>query len=206
MFNYHLLTSQQIENTSILLGKYLTLKQFCTCTQTYNKYADKINPWPHNIPETLPALVELNTMLLDPIIDQFGVDNFRLTYGFCSIDLKRYLEKIDPDTGQKNGRVAPTLDQHMAYEKNARDNYHCKRGGAACDFYIVGVSTEHVIDWIVRNCLPFDSLYFYHSEAPLHISYGPAHKRDIWAFTAKDTPTKKGIEHWQKLMANCAES
>ena len=28
------------------LGKYLTLEEFCTCTQTYRRYADQIDPYP----------------------------------------------------------------------------------------------------------------------------------------------------------------
>jgi hypothetical protein len=38
------------------LGKYLTLEEFCTCTQTYARYADQIDPFPKNLNETLPSL------------------------------------------------------------------------------------------------------------------------------------------------------
>lgn len=38
------------------VGQYLTLKELCTCTQTYQKYADQINPYPENLEETIPAL------------------------------------------------------------------------------------------------------------------------------------------------------
>ncbi|MGD1927667.1 MAG: hypothetical protein ACFB12_02055 [Leptolyngbyaceae cyanobacterium] len=41
------------------LGKYLTLEEFCTCTQTYHKYADQIDPYPQNLEETIPALAAL---------------------------------------------------------------------------------------------------------------------------------------------------
>jgi hypothetical protein len=183
----------------VKLGKYLTLEDFCTCTQTYHKYAGKINPFPENLEETIPALRELNQFILDPIIDYFGFDRFRLTYGFCSKDLKRYLEQKDPETGQKNGRVAPALDQHMAHEVNKNGKYYCQRLGAACDFLIAGLSSRQVIEWVLAQRLPFDSLYYYGDDRPVHVSYGPQHKRDIWTFNSKGQPTKKGVEHWVDL-------
>ena len=119
--------------TNYSLGKYLTLVDFCTCTQTYKKYATKINPFPQN-PETIIALKELNFYLIDPIIDYFGFNRFKLTYGFCSADLKRYLNQKDPVTGLKNGRIEPKIDQHMAHELKSNGKRQCDRLGAACDF------------------------------------------------------------------------
>lgn len=183
------------------VGKYLSLEEFCTCSQTYQKYSAKIDPYPKN-PETISAIKALNSEIIDPIIDQFGKTNFRLTYGFCSPDLKRFLNKKDPETGIKNGRIDPTRDQHMGHEINRNGNYHCKRLGAACDFIIVNVDSEKVIDWIVSQKLPFDSLYYYGRTSegkhrPIHISYGSENKRSIWTFTAKGTPTRKGTEKWR---------
>jgi hypothetical protein len=71
------------------LGKYLTLEEFCTCTQTYQKYADRINPYPKNLEETVPAVAKpklacialLCQHIIDPVIDQFGIERFQLTYG-----------------------------------------------------------------------------------------------------------------------------
>ncbi len=183
----------------IKLGNYLTLAEFCTCTQTYHKYASDINPFPKNIQEVIPALQDLNKFILDPIIDFFSLEKFHLTYGFCSPDLKKYLEKRDPITGLKNGRVAPTLDQHISYEMKSNGKYYCERLGAACDFFIEDLSSEKLVDWILEKQLPFDSLYFYGSQRPIHISYGLQHKRDIWTFGNLGQPTKKGIEHWVKL-------
>lgn len=185
--------------TTIKLGKYLTLEAFCTCTQTYQKYAGKIDPFPQNLEGTVTALQNLNQFILEPIIDYFGFDNFRLTYGFCSRDLKNYLEKKDPETGQKNGRVAPAIDQHIAHEMNKNGKYYCERLGAACDFFIVDLPSDRLINWILAEKLPFDSLYFYGSDRPIHISYGPQHKRDIWTFTEKGKPTQKGIQKWVDL-------
>ena len=51
----------------------------------------------------------------------------------------------------------------------------CERGGAACDFIVDDEDMREVADWIVAN-LPFDRLYFYGSDRPVHVSYasGPA--------------------------------
>ena len=183
------------------LGKYLTLEDFCTCSQTYQKYAQVIEPYPKN-PETISALKQLNKFVIDPIINYFGRNNFQLTYGFCSPSLKRYLNQKDPNTGMKNGRIDPTRDQHMAHEINKNGNYYCQRLGAACDFLIAAVKTNQVVEWILDQQLPFDSIYFYGNQRPIHISYGPQHKRDIWAFTVSGQPKKKGIKKWVDLAKN----
>jgi len=87
----------------------------------------------------------------------------------------------------------------MAYEVKKNGKYYCERLGAACDFLIVDEKSDRIIEWILRARLPFDSIYFYGADRPIHISYGLQHKRDIWTFTAKGTPTKKGIESWTEL-------
>ncbi len=179
----------------VKLGKYLTLEAFCTCTQTYQKYADHINPFPEN-EASLAALKALNQWIIDPVIDYFSCDRFQLTYGFCSKDLRRYLEQKDPKTGLKNGRVAPHLDQHMAHEIKKNGQYYCNRLGAACDFRIQDLDSAQLVEWILQQKLPFDSLYFYGLDRPIHISYGPQHKRDIWTFTASGQPSRKAIQPW----------
>jgi len=50
--------------------------------------------------------------------------------------------------------------------------------------------------WILEQQLPFDSLYYYGSDRPIHISYGLKHRRNIWAFTDRGVPMKSGIEQW----------
>jgi hypothetical protein len=180
---------------NVVIGKYLTLDEFCLCTKTYQKYRDRIEPFPKN-PETIAAIQALNQFIIDPIIDYFSRDKFQLTYGFCSPDLKRFLAKTDPLTGIKNGRVDPSRDQHIAHEINRHGKYYCARLGAACDFLIRDCGSDRLVDWILSAQLPFDSLYFYNSDRPIHISYSPQHKRDIWTFNATGQPTKKGIENW----------
>jgi hypothetical protein len=108
----------------------LTLAEFCTCTQTYQQFADEIDPFPKNLEETLSALETLCQYIIDPVIDGFGRDRFQLTYGFCSADLKRWLAKKDPATGKKHGIATPSLDQHMAHEVNRNGRYYCDRLGA----------------------------------------------------------------------------
>lgn len=182
-----------------LLGRYLTLQEFCTCTQTYRKYAVLIDPYPSNLEETIPALEALCQYILDPVIDHFGRERFQLTYGFCSKDLKRFLSQKDPETGIKNGRVDPSRDQHMAHEVNRNGKYYCDRLGAACDFRIIGLESDRLVEWLLEQRLPFDSLYFYGRDRPIHVSYGAQHKREVWAFSEKGTPTRKGIESWVDL-------
>jgi hypothetical protein len=172
------------------LGKYLTLAEFCTCTQTYQRFADQIDPFPKHLEETLPALEALCQYIFDPVIDGFGRSRFQLTYGFCSAGLKRWLAKKDPVTGKKHGIATPSLDQHMAHEVNRNGRYYCDRLGAACDFRILDMPSNALVDWIVAQGLPFDSLYFYGADSPIHISYGPQHKHNIWAFTEQGTPTR----------------
>lgn len=178
------------------IGHYLTLEELCTCTQTYRKYADRIDPYPENPEETIPALETLCRYILDPVIAHFGRERFQLTYGFCSNDLKRFLAQKDPETGIKNGRVDPSRDQHMAHEKNQTGKYYCDRLGAACDFRIVGLESDRLVKWILEQQLPFDSLYYYGSDRPIHISYSPHLKYAIWTFTDGGVPTRRGIEQW----------
>jgi hypothetical protein len=180
------------------LGKYLTLEEFCTCTQTYQKYKDQIDPFPQNT-DSIIAIKELNQKIIDPIINHFGREQFCLTYGFCSKDLKKFLAQKDPITGIKNGRVDPKIDQHLSYELNKNGKYFCQRLGASCDFLIKNKPSNQVIDWILEQKLPFDSLYYYGETRPIHISYGLEHKRDIWGFTSTGQPTRKNIQHWLKL-------
>lgn len=186
------------DSQAIKVGKYLTLADFCTCSQTFQRYQDKIFPMPQN-PDSIKAIRDLNTFIIDPVIDYFGNARFKLTYGFCSADLKKYLNQKDPNTRVKNGRIDPSRDQHMAHELNTKGNYYCERLGAACDFFIIDLPSDELVEWILKAKLPFDSLYFYGKARPIHISYGSQHKRDIWTFTSSGVPTKKGITGWIEL-------
>jgi hypothetical protein len=180
------------------IGHYLSLEELCTCTKTYRKFAEQIDPYPQN-PDSISALIALAENILDPIIRHYGREPFQLTYGFCSRDLKRYLAMRDAVTGEKYGISSPHLDQHMAHEVNRNGKFYCNRLGAAADFCIFGVPSDEVVEWILTAKLPFDSLYFYSANRPIHISYSPQTKRDIWTFLPSGQPTRKGIEVWIKF-------
>ena len=120
--------------------------------------------------ESQLALHQLCEQLLEPIEKQFA--EISITYGFTSFNLLKYIKKSSP------GDMAPELDQHAAFELNSRGNRICKRDGAACDIVVKGYETQmHIIAQYVINELPFDMCYFSGSERPIHISFGPDHKR-----------------------------
>jgi hypothetical protein len=150
----------------------ISLKKFCTCTSTYQRHSHDIDPYPWQ-PESHDAIANLFTHLLDPIIDHFGGERFILTYGFCSVDLKKFLEKGRNQTCAK-------VDQHCAHEVNSRGKLICDRLGAAADFRILDVKSNILVEWIQQTGLPFDSLYYYGCDRSIHLSYGPQHKRHIW--------------------------
>lgn len=102
--------------------------------------------------------------MLDPVIDWFGM--VRLTYGYCSPKLARAI----------SGRIAPKLDQHAAHEVNRLGRPVCPRLGAAVDFIVDDDDMLEVARWVATNT-PFDRLYFYGCDLPIHMSYGPDHSR-----------------------------
>lgn len=112
------------------------------------------------------ALLDLARNILDPVIDYFGM--IRLTYGFCSPALARRIP----------GRIDPKRDQHAAHELNRQGHPVCQRRGAAVDFFIDDENMREVAQWIVANT-PFDRLYFYGEDLPIHVSFGPNHHRQI---------------------------
>ena len=92
----------------------------------------------------------------------------RLTYGFCSPGLAR---KISSGIDSKR-------DQHAAHELNRQGRLVCDRLGAAVDFLIDDENMREVAQWIVVNT-PFDRLYFYGDDLPVHVSFGPSHAQQI---------------------------
>ena len=166
----------------------INIEQFCTCSSTYKQYKQAINPYPQN-ENSILAIEELIKSLIAPITNYYGIENFDLNYGFSSMELIKFLKRKNPITGQKNGRICPKIDQHAAHEINRHGDYICKHLGAACDFQIKNVNSKEVITWIKSN-LNFDSIYFYGSDRPIHISYAPHNRRAIWTFTPQNTPIK----------------
>lgn len=160
--DFELIRSQSIPELDDCCGQNLTYRQMIECGETQH------NAGVENHPKQLGsyvALYDLATQILDPVIDYFGMIN--LTYGFCSHELGKHIKK----------RVAPKLDQHSAHELNSKNNLICSRLGAAVDFIVVDENMREVADWIAENT-PFDRLYFYGVDRPVHISYGPEQKRE----------------------------
>lgn len=154
------------------------LEELCKCSDTYTKYSDLINPYPENS-ESVRSLSQLQVSIITPVINRFGAENFKLTYGFCSKDLLKFLN-------HEKSRICVKVDQHTAHERNAKGNYYCKHLGAAIDFKIVGVDSTKVISFL--KILNFDSIYYYGKDRPIHVSYSASPRRKVWEFTAQNTP------------------
>ena len=150
-----LLRSNTIPDLDQRCGQNFTYRGLIECGETQRRLGLQNAPLR---PQTYNALHDLAVKVLDPVIDYFGA--IRLTYGFCSPELARHITR----------RVAHQLDQHASCELNANNRLICSRGGAACDFLVEDEDMEQVADWIIAN-LPFDRLYFYGPNRPLHVSY-----------------------------------
>jgi hypothetical protein len=70
-------------------------------------------------------------------------------------------------------------DQHAGCELNKNGKPFCPRLGQGVDFRVPSMSSLEVGHWIVANT-PFDRLYFYAADRPLHVSFGPEHSRIAW--------------------------
>jgi hypothetical protein len=144
-------------------GQYLTFRQLIECGETQARTGLENLP---KRPESYNALHDLAVQVLDPVIDYFGM--IRLTYGFCSPALAREIP----------GRIDPKRDQHAAHELNRLGNPVCPRLGAAVDFMVEDENMLEVAQWVVDNT-PFDRLYFYGNDKPIHVSFGPEHSRQV---------------------------
>ncbi|MBF0266947.1 MAG: peptidase M15 [Gammaproteobacteria bacterium] len=168
MSDFKLTTTQTIPELDDACGDNFTFRDFIECGETWDVFNSKENPI-DNIPkqaDTYNAIYHLATKILDPVIDYFGM--VQLTYGFSSSKLAKEIP----------GRIAPKLDQHASCELNRLKNPICPRLGAACDFIVEYESMLEVAQWLVENT-PFDRLYFYGDDKPIHVSYGPENKQEI---------------------------
>ena len=157
--------SDSIPDIDQRCGLNFTYRDFIECGETQNQ--TKIENLPRKA-ETYNAIYDLASNLLDPVVEYFGA--IRLTYGFCSPELSKLI----------HARVAPELDQHASHEVNRKGNPICNRLGAACDFIVDDENMREVADWIIAN-LPFDRLYFYGEDRPLHLSSGPQNSKVAYA-------------------------
>lgn len=156
-----LVRSERIPELGQACGKNFTFRSLIECGETQGRLGHKNLPLN---PATYNALYDLAVRVLDPVVDYFG--GIRLTYGFCSAELARHITK----------GIAPKLDQHAACEVGPRKGPICDRLGAACDFIVEDENMYEVADWIIAN-LPFDRLYFYGADRPIHVSFGPQNSR-----------------------------
>jgi hypothetical protein len=160
-----MIRSETLPDLDMPCGAHLTYRDLVECGATQRRLGIPNLPLR---PETYNAIYDLATYLLDPIIDYFG--SIRVTYGFASPALTKHI---------KHG-IAPKLDQHAACEHTAGGALICGRGGAACDFLVQDEDMREVADWIIAH-LPFDRLYFYGPDSPIHLSYSAIPSRE--AFT-----------------------
>lgn len=147
----------RVPNLAEHCGRHLTYRQLVECGET--RATTGISNLPSN-PESYTALFDLATSILDPVIEYFG--SIELTYGFCSSELARRIP----------GRIAPDIDQHAGHERKRTGHPVCSRLGAAVDFLVRDENMREVAEWIAAN-LPFDRMYFYGVDRPLHVSIGP---------------------------------
>jgi DNA phosphorothioation-associated putative methyltransferase len=162
--DFQLVRSGAIPPLDAPCGRFLSYRDLIECGETQARTG--IPNLPQN-PESYTALLDLALSILDPVIDYFGM--IKLSYGFCSPQLAKAVP----------GRIAPELDQHAACEPNRRGRPVCARLGAAADFLVEDEDMEEVARWIMAN-LPFDRLYFYGKDRPVHVSYSPQGAREAY--------------------------
>ncbi|WP_137165424.1 hypothetical protein [Salinimonas lutimaris] len=107
------------------------------------------------------ALEKLLYTILIPV--QRVIGQPKITYGFTTFELKKYIQKNAPKG------TAPELDQHSAFEVNSKNNQICSRGGAACDFYVDEIPSSKIVCFIAQT-LEYDRIYFYGDDKPIHVS------------------------------------
>jgi len=176
---FELIRSRTIPDVAAPCGNYLTYRQLIECGET--QQATSIPNHPKQ-PDSYTALYDLAINILDPVIEYFGM--IRLTYGFCSHELGKNIKK----------RVAPKLDQHAAHELNTKKNLICPRLGAAVDFIVDDENMREVADWLAENT-PYDRLYFYGVNRPIHVSYGPEHKKEYVDLVITDSGRQVPRKH-----------
>jgi hypothetical protein len=148
-------------------GRNFTLRDVIECGETWAALA-ATQPT-DNVPRqraSILGIARLCADVLDPLVDQFG--RIELTYGFASPALTRHIR----------ARIAPRLDQHAGCELGRTGRLVCGRRGQAVDLIVPGVPSHLVARWIAAET-PFDRLYFYGRDRPLHVSVGPDDSRAV---------------------------
>jgi hypothetical protein len=112
------------------------------------------------------ALIAMCELILEPVTEHFGRPV--ITYGFASPELFKHIP----------WNTTKRLDQHVSCELNRNGVPHCARLGAAVDISVAGISTREIATWIADK-LPFDRIYYYNFDRPLHVSIGPQNNRAL---------------------------
>lgn len=149
------------------LSPHYCLRDLVECGETFHALAREPETRLANLPveaDSVAALAGLATLVLEPVLAEFG--SLTLTYGLASPALSRAVQR-------EVGRVAPSLDQHAAHERSATGRMVCSRGGAAVDLLVAGVPAT-VVARFVATQTPFDRLYLYGEDRPVHVSWGAA--------------------------------
>jgi hypothetical protein len=144
-------------------GRYLKFRDLIEAGETWRRVRVP------NLPvqaDTVAALEWLAEGILDPVAEKFG--RLEITYGFASPTLMHHVA----------GRIDPARDQHAGCELRRNGRPICPRLGQAADFRVPGVCSGRIAAWVACR-LPFDRLYFYGPDLPLHISIGPQNSRAI---------------------------
>ena len=150
-----LVRSSRVPSLDQSCGQNLRFRDLIECGETQMRL--QLSNLPLK-PATYNALYDLSVNILDPVIEYFG--SIRLTYGFSSPSLTSKIE----------GHIAPKLDQHASHECNRVGKPICDRLGAAVDFIVDDEDMLEVAKWVVSNT-PFDRLYFYGKDRPIHVSF-----------------------------------
>ena len=177
-----------------MCSRHFRYRDIICCGTTYKQKAIP------NLPEqqeSWEAIAELAQHILDPVVDHFG--KVELTYGFCSHILGLAILKTNSPA------IAPKLDQHAGYELNSKGKRICERGGMACDFKVQGSQASEVAQWVVKNC-PFDRLYYYGSDLPIHVSYSNNPSKEICWLTGsrfgRRQPRRYTVESFLQQLAD----
>lgn len=161
---FNLVRSRTIPDLDAPCGCHFTYRDLIHCGETQARTGLANLP---QQPETYTALHDLAVNILDSVIEYYGM--IRLTYGFCSREIAKEIKH----------HIAPELDQHASHECKRNGQPICPRLGAAVDFIVDDEDMAEVAGWIIKN-LPFDRLYFYGRDRPVHVSMSTHPAREAW--------------------------
>jgi len=145
-------------------GATFTYRDLIECGETWEALRTDNKP---RSPDTYNALNDLATKIIDPVVEYFGA--IKLTYGFACQSLTKHI----------SGRIDPRIDQHASCELSRSGQPVCSRLGAAVDFLVEYEDMHAVAKWIAEKC-PFDRMYLYGVDKPLHVSIGPDASRKVY--------------------------